>query len=695
MSTYSEDHSSENQTVFVNIIKQYPVLLEKSNIPEIKNKRRKAVEEIKEKVEAELGVKYNEGHIWKKIQNIKTRLKVKTDRNQTGSKPIKLKGWEQELFNFLQGESNPSCPQKNVDYTPTACAEEETITEEASGSSEPVLKATTMKAGSRILKPNRHGDEYINRKGKPNLNVQATCDAREMFTSVNVSWRGSVHDSRIWRNSQTRSQLINKANVVLLGDYGYGIEPCLTTPFRNPTPGAEMNYNKLLKQERVIIERCFGQLKRLFSILQYICRVKLKNIIIIACIILHNVAKSLGDPDFELVEQDPDEDEGNRNEEKQYFLKKHNIEKNIEISVLSSKIKHTRTYKLFHHHCAEVDDNLAKVKRDCAGIKWFCSDCLPMINGKLKMADFGEAVFNRKPEKSEVRVPGSRASRSSASVPESALAVFAIVKKVDHSYLLIKPADRSTSYKTVENDFKSRYSPGALNVNINKTKLTKNGLMISCNSKKDVDALKDSLKSDLGSKFDICEPTKMFPRMLIQGVPNDCFKNPGPDKLEFVDSFVDDLIFNNNLGVNSDYIKIISCYKVKNTKNVVIEVVPSMFKLLSSKGFVFIGWVRCTVRENLYLLRCYKCCKFGHGKKDCRSKNVVCSKCSGFHEFRDCKTDDSCCPNCKFHNDRYKTNWCTKHVASDTSCSYYNMKIDNLKIIIIIIIIIRLYLYKV
>ncbi|CAH2004250.1 unnamed protein product [Acanthoscelides obtectus] len=37
-----------------------------------------------------------------------------------------------------------------------------------------------------ILKPNRHGDEYIYRKGKPTLNVQATCDAREMFTSVDM-----------------------------------------------------------------------------------------------------------------------------------------------------------------------------------------------------------------------------------------------------------------------------------------------------------------------------------------------------------------------------------------------------------------------------------------------------------------------------------------------------------------------------
>ncbi|CAH1975637.1 unnamed protein product [Acanthoscelides obtectus] len=88
---------------------------------------------------------------------------------------------------------------------------------------------------------------------------------------------------------------MNKANVVRLGDDGYGIKPCLTTPFRNPTPGAEINYNKLLKQERVIIERCFDQLKRRFPIQH----------------VLHNVAKSLGDPDFELVELEADEDEGN------------------------------------------------------------------------------------------------------------------------------------------------------------------------------------------------------------------------------------------------------------------------------------------------------------------------------------------------------------------------------------------------
>ncbi|KAG8256247.1 hypothetical protein J6590_072912 [Homalodisca vitripennis] len=46
-----------------------------------------------------------------------------------------------------------------------------------------------------------YGDEYINHKGKPTLNEQATCDASEKFTSVDLSWPGSVHDSRIWKTS--------------------------------------------------------------------------------------------------------------------------------------------------------------------------------------------------------------------------------------------------------------------------------------------------------------------------------------------------------------------------------------------------------------------------------------------------------------------------------------------------------------
>nr|CAI5839259.1 unnamed protein product [Callosobruchus analis] len=53
----------------------------------------------------------------------------------------------------------------------------------------------------RISKPAQFGGEYINRKSFASVNVQATCNAQEKFTGVNVQWPGSTHDSRIWKRS--------------------------------------------------------------------------------------------------------------------------------------------------------------------------------------------------------------------------------------------------------------------------------------------------------------------------------------------------------------------------------------------------------------------------------------------------------------------------------------------------------------
>ncbi|CAH2013286.1 unnamed protein product [Acanthoscelides obtectus] len=52
-----------------------------------------------------------------------------------------------------------------------------------------------------MIKPSLHGYEYINRKGWCSINVQATCDGKEIFTSVDAEWPGPVHDSRILRRS--------------------------------------------------------------------------------------------------------------------------------------------------------------------------------------------------------------------------------------------------------------------------------------------------------------------------------------------------------------------------------------------------------------------------------------------------------------------------------------------------------------
>ncbi|KAL1488085.1 hypothetical protein ABEB36_015453 [Hypothenemus hampei] len=46
--------------------------------------------------------------LMKKINNMKTRMKAKTDKNKTGNKPIKMCEWEKIMYEALQGDANPT-----------------------------------------------------------------------------------------------------------------------------------------------------------------------------------------------------------------------------------------------------------------------------------------------------------------------------------------------------------------------------------------------------------------------------------------------------------------------------------------------------------------------------------------------------------------------------------------------------------
>ncbi|XP_055635300.1 putative nuclease HARBI1 [Toxorhynchites rutilus septentrionalis] len=157
-----------------------------------------------------------------------------------------------------------------------------------------------------IKRPHHFADEFVNRKGLTSFNVQATCNGREMFTSVECRWPGSVHDARIWRNSAIREILSdNNSDAVMLADEAYPIAPWLMTPFKNPSSAEQRSYNIMHTRERVIIERVFGQAKQRFPILQSKIRISTERVpqMVVACFVLHNVAKIMNDEDFTLPEE--------------------------------------------------------------------------------------------------------------------------------------------------------------------------------------------------------------------------------------------------------------------------------------------------------------------------------------------------------------------------------------------------------
>lgn len=156
-----------------------------------------------------------------------------------------------------------------------------------------------------ILKPRAFGNVFINRKGYPSFNTLAVCNSNYKFIYVDCRFPGSVHDSRVYRESKIFDVLhdnqTNRHAALVLADTGFPITPATIVPFKDVLNRQQHHFNQFLRADRIIIEHAFGQMKKRFPMMMNAVRVKLQRIpsFILACCILHNIAKDLGEPDFE------------------------------------------------------------------------------------------------------------------------------------------------------------------------------------------------------------------------------------------------------------------------------------------------------------------------------------------------------------------------------------------------------------
>ncbi|XP_061391094.1 putative nuclease HARBI1, partial [Musca vetustissima] len=160
----------------------------------------------------------------------------------------------------------------------------------------------------RVTKPN---DEvlYYNRKGYFSVNVMVVCDYQMKIKAVDASKPGSCHDSFVWLVSNAKNYYkdlyANGRNCWLLGDSGYGLEPYIITPYRNPEFNTvEHRFNRRHCAARNIVERTIGNLKSRFRCLQMALPytpLKVSQIVNVCCS-LHNICKHFNLPmDEEVV----------------------------------------------------------------------------------------------------------------------------------------------------------------------------------------------------------------------------------------------------------------------------------------------------------------------------------------------------------------------------------------------------------
>ncbi|XP_049460924.1 putative nuclease HARBI1, partial [Epinephelus fuscoguttatus] len=154
----------------------------------------------------------------------------------------------------------------------------------------PLLCSLPVGTSTRAAGSSDHG------ASSSSSSAEIICDAAHIITNVKAKWPGSVHDSRIYR----------EFDGFLLGDRGYPCQPTLLTPY--PDPGPQQKFNQAHCRTRARVEMTIGLLKACFQCLRHLKVTPERACdIIVACVVLHNIATIRGEQHPALQMEDPDD----------------------------------------------------------------------------------------------------------------------------------------------------------------------------------------------------------------------------------------------------------------------------------------------------------------------------------------------------------------------------------------------------
>lgn len=110
---------------------------------------------------------------------------------------------------------------------------------------------------------------FINRKGFSSIVLRCICNHNMSFIDAYAGWPGSVHGSRVFRNSPITAELEKlPPNLHILGDSAYSLSNSLITPFREVgnLKEEETRYNNIIHSSiSSVIDRAFALLKGKFG----------------------------------------------------------------------------------------------------------------------------------------------------------------------------------------------------------------------------------------------------------------------------------------------------------------------------------------------------------------------------------------------------------------------------------------------
>ena len=235
--------------------------------------------------------------------------------------------------------------------------------------------------------------------------------------------------------------------------------------------------------------------------------------------------------------------------------------------------------------------------------------------------------------------------------------------------LIIKPIKKDNKNSTeTKNDIIKNVDLVSLKISSATIKKKLNGTVIlKCKNESDLIKIQKELDSKIKDKYEMVPQFAFKPRIKIIGD----FNNNNLDDLEKI-------IYNQNFAeIEGSHFKALHMWKnpIKNYSILYAEVNKKTYSHISTTKRISLQFKKFKVYDDFNLLKCHKCCKYGHIKKWCKNE-TACFKCSKPHEANDCKETIKHCVNCSESNERFNTEYNCEHYSTDRSCNN-KLKIDK------------------
>lgn len=324
--------------------------------------------------------------------------------------------------------------------------------------------------------------------------------------------------------------------------------------------------------------------------------------------------------------------------------------------------------KSFHLGCVKIKEPFVKLKQEHHNIKWFCNECVRIVETKL--SNLGEDVSVKTQEILD------KTDKLLNILENQYKPTYSNVLKNNNTIepLIIKPKNpnqNSTQTKTI---LEQKICPE--NIAVSKVKQGAHGcVVVHCEDKKSLETLKTKTQNEFGQEYEISTGKKLNPKIKIINVKKEHLMNEN----DFLAK-----IKNQNLSEHFDkYVKLIRKYtspkSKKDTFNVILEINPETYKYISKRDKLYVDWDGYKYFDFVSVLRCFRCWKFGHFAEKCTEKQV-CPKCNLNHKMEECTSNYLECTNCRYCSDVLKIPGIkSDHHVFDSNCPCYQKQLKKSK----------------